>query len=308
MSFTEARKFVPEEGEPITVYISAEDQCQWVLQNVWSHFFSSNSPEKVRARFEETLDSVRNIHKRIWPENEIPEVRVSKRSEVATETALFVENTVATSVVIAACIRNVLAHKRPLQLRQSAYLLLRELVTRVFQSLGDDARQRRLLKTTAQGIFQIVASIDNKGRLETPLWSTHLGRQLEKFWNVNLVDASVPWVSSVFETPHIADLICFALDTTPRSMQRDERLELDNLRTTLEGSFNFLASDVVGVIEYNILQFTKTHEDGQALIKAVGHRKSKRRKLSPMEMNMAIVGALKLMYNKEAPRHNPITP
>lgn len=302
MSFTEARKFFPEEGEPLTIYISAVDQCQWVLHHVCAHFFASNSGKKMKNRFGEIIDSIRKFHKAVWPVDDFPEIWVSKKSELAGQGSIFVENTIATSVVITACIKYVLSPKRPASLRQSAYSLLRSLVTSVFQSLDDDDRKRKLLKTTAQGVFQIEASIDNRGFLETPLWCRGLGIQLEKFWNLNLIEATVPWVSSNFEKPHIADLICFALDTAPRSMQRVERLELDHLRTTIEISFRFLVSDVVHVIEHNILKISRTQEDSQALLKAVGPRKLKRRKLNPMEMNMAIAGALKLMYNKEAPR------
>eukprot|EP00435_Cladocopium_sp_Y103_P028393 s212_g7.t1 len=302
MSFTEARKFFPAEGEPITVYISAEDPCHWVLQHVCGHFFCSNSDEKLRFRFQDTLDSVKEIHKAVWPDNDVPEIRVSKRSEEAQDESIFVENTIPTSVVVCACIKNVLAHKRQLKLRQSAYMLLRSLVTGVFQSLGDEDRKRKLVRTTTQGRFPIQVSIDNRGRLETPLWSKALGKQLEKFWNEELINASVPWISSVFEKPHIADLICFGLDTAPKSMGRLDRVELEHLRATMAVSFQFLVSDVVHEIEYNIRTMTKTQEHSQALLKAVGPSKPKRRKLSPMEMNMAIATALKLMYSKDAPR------
>lgn len=82
MSFTEARKFFPEEGEPLTIYISAVDQCQWVLHHVCAHFFASNSGEKMKNRSGEIMDSIRKFHKAVWPVDDFPEIWMSKKKRI----------------------------------------------------------------------------------------------------------------------------------------------------------------------------------------------------------------------------------
>ena len=306
--FQALRKFIAVENPPLRVYIPTQasgQQAEWVVGCLGAHFWSTGRAEKIVENFAEVLPGISGLHQEIWPAYEVPTVRSSKKTPLQDKTpGIFVENTVPTSLMIAACIKMVVQPKRQPELRKKAYRLLRCLTTKLFQTVSEDLRTVDLTKVTRRGMVAAAVEIDYRGHLLSKLWADELEAGIREFWNTDLTGDTASWVNSTLSKPHVADLICFSLATPLSVLREGPRERLSNVLQGLATPVCFLVGCIVNLLNSHVVDVTVTPDQGEAAIGLSNELRSrKRQKMSTSELNSTVAGALQLLYDQTAPCH-----
>ena len=195
--------------QTLRVYVSEKEhlQSQWILSDVFQDF-ETNLKRKVRERGKLWLDSAKDLHKEVWPDRQVAEIKLSFKdtTEKAQQTKKdwkkdhaekFEQNTVPTTIMV--CLLFLLATnvKRVASAGELAVTMLR--------------RVCRLVCEASHGITLDGISLDQTGKVlnASTLWPQDLAGTIQRNWDSDLLVQSNFWVQSSYEHPLLADCICF---------------------------------------------------------------------------------------------------
>ena len=228
------------------------------------YIFSVQSISDLRKKFAAFLPTAQRWHSLIWPDYEVPKQRtprsrVGKEEEQKTESSLFIESTIPTSMVFASLVACIVQPKRRPVEKARPLLLFRKLVE---QSLVDcEGEETILLRGSLHGPRQVFMNISANAHFKQKPWDDDMDQLVKSHWQQALLDSKCPWVTSYAESPHVADVIIFALTPTPTNVLRKDVQSLREFRSAMEKPAYFLIGLCARRFEKNILSVTLPASD-----------------------------------------------
>lgn len=203
-------------------------QAEWILTDVLQFNFPGTVDKNKHARFENMLPRIREMHKTLWPDKAVPEMRLGRKntsqrvhgSNRSTDFT-FDEKTIPTTLMVAAVVVWATLLSRKNDQREISFQFLKRMINKVLNG--------------CDGFSKGFVDIDRNGVSNQPMFEDGHAEEARKAWDDDLVNASAYWVRSNYDQPHLADVIGFSLKPLPKkSLTSKEKKIWRNLKPSLE--------------------------------------------------------------------------
>ena len=207
------RSAVP--GNPaieVITLASTSIQAQWSVVDLLSNLFQTKAEKKLLAHFTDKRELVEDVHRAIWPGQDLPDLLVSKHEadsgeSLADQSFFLKRKTVPTSLAFSWILWAVSHGKRLSSDKKLAIKFFHEFFTHAvgvgaslnFQICQVGTRELLTLEVTSQN-----SMLDSRY-----LWNRVIYARIVDEWNICRLNPESP-ITSYIGRPSFADLICFA--------------------------------------------------------------------------------------------------
>ena len=188
-----------------------DEQCQWMTRDVCEVLYRTGSAKLSRKRLRDSSREIAEVHKQIWPF--VPCPTVSKKHRHGENTVLV--STLPTSYLFATLVFMFRATKRAPEDRQMAARILRFFLDKMGPGYVDVLRHDPNNNLRSYD----TVTVDSDG-YAPDVFSREFREQLGLDWDLDLMSATKPWVSSTREKPLLSDYVLYCLDPAPANCTR----------------------------------------------------------------------------------------
>ena len=288
-----------EPHKPLLVYLAKKKtvkrnkrQSEWVLKSVLSHLWASQSTDNkdARKKFRAIFEGVQNLHSLIWPESSVPELKESKhKSKKGDEKtdAIFPEATIPTSLLMSLLLFVLTLAKRKPHEKKGAVVLFRTLIEKAASQISGEVSL--LSATFNRGCELRFLQISPTGKFVAKPWCSVLDGMIAPYWKEAFASPNAPWVTSYFENPHIADVICFSLMPTP-TMRRQDADIVVKFKSEMEKPAYYMLAIFSQALEKHLLSLVEQPRHVRRTGRGHTKKGKNKRERVPTSTLMEIVG------------------
>ena len=211
-------------------------QVAWLTKPLAMHFFRNE--RCVGERLLGNKQQIQDAHAALWPQVAAPPVIRLADTSLSARSLKKQPSALSTSLVFASVLSLFESKNRPMQSRLKGHTFLQKLVNIMCEKTpgGLELNVALVRPNGTYVLRKLYLANPSCGTLFDPA----MRRVLVFDWNTEFLSQDKPWIETPVSEPHLADWICFALDSVP--------VKLRNANRALHSGKSYLRLSALGVL------------------------------------------------------------
>ena len=198
-----------------------EGNSKWGCKDLAGYFFTGN-PAKFLEKMKDHYDFAKECFQSMWPGDTPAKIETSPVAFSDDNAQLRTEARVNTKLLVSYVVHMFQYTKRKAEYKNLAYTLLKGL----FERVGELGVAINIPLFREDGASMGIRRVRISANPHIDPWGSDPGlrRFFTMTWTFDLQDSKKQWVNTPIAQPHVADFICFTLDTSDLLKKRNPEL------------------------------------------------------------------------------------